>query len=113
MSKRNKLLIRLIEASGNIEAIVADLKTFSWDSETALVTLTRPDVIRILERYLEERLAADSIEYWANAVEGREDIKYETRYEDVLGEAIHQLANPLLTEPLSVSSAHDLIETLR
>jgi len=112
MSTREKLLVSLVEASGDVGATVSALSALPWDSHVALATLTRPDVLRLLTQYFEGKLAAEVVENWANAIEGREDIKYETGYEDVLSEVIHQLANPLLTVPLSLSSAQEIIEVL-
>ncbi|MDX2094402.1 MAG: hypothetical protein SFW64_00435 [Alphaproteobacteria bacterium] len=112
MRTRAELLVSLVEASDRVSRIVSDLNKFPWDSPVALLTLTRSDVARILGRYEEGRLTADEVEAWANAIEGREDIAYEINHEEVLAEIIHQLANPLITVPLTPSSAHAMMERI-
>ncbi len=112
MKERKEILLRLVEASDALQDIVLDLNRLSWDSSRPLVTLTRPDIARVLGRYLNEELSENDIELWANAIEGREDVQYEIGHEDILAEAIHQLANPLLTSALTLASAQELLDSL-
>lgn len=76
------------------------LSRFPWDSAGEMVTLTRFDILRVLERFTRSQLSAADIEAWANLIEGREDIAYDPQYADAVQEAIYCLANPLLTQPL-------------
>jgi hypothetical protein len=68
--------------------------------------------VRVLGRFINEELNENEVEAWANAIEGREDIDYEIGYEELLSDVIHQLANPLLTVPLTTSSAEEILDSL-
>jgi hypothetical protein len=52
-------------------------------------------------RMPEGSISAADVEDWANAVEGREDVGREAGYESLLNDAIFELANPMLHEPLT------------
>ncbi len=108
MIARKMILTKLIEGSIPPTVAEAELKKFSWDSEVTEVILTRVHLRHILSLYLADRVSAVQLESWANAIEGREDIGFEAGYEDRLNEAIHQLANPLLTSPITVETITEL-----
>lgn len=113
MQSRTQLLSNLLSYSHPLEQTVASLRQFSWDAEAGLIILSRNHAIQLLERYLRNDLANSDVEAWANAIEGREDIDYESGYEDSLQEIIHILANPILTEPLDVELAERLLKKLQ
>lgn len=83
-----------------------------WDSDRQLVILKRQDVAAILERYLANELSAADVEDWANALENREDLGYEQGSKDLLSLVIEELANPLLTRPLSKGISFAWLEQL-
>jgi hypothetical protein len=113
MQSRTQLLANLLRYSHPLEETIANLRQFPWDSEVALIVLSRNHVVELLERYLLGNLANCDVEAWANAIEGREDINYESGHENILQEIIHILANPVLTEPLDHLLAERLIKKLR
>jgi hypothetical protein len=113
MKSRIQVLTDLLDYSYPLEQMVLSLRQFPWDAETVLVILHRRHIIQLLERYLGKELANGEVEAWANAIEGREDIDYESEHEDILQEIIHILANPVLTESLDINLAEHLIKTLQ
>ena len=84
-----------------LSTILPILKTFPWDSNQAIITLKKEHLIHILSQYLNHSLSAIDLENWANAVECREDISYETEGEDFINDIIFNLANPILSDSLS------------
>jgi hypothetical protein len=84
-----------------LSTILPILKTFPWDSNQAIITLKKEHLIHILNQYLNQSLSAIDLENWANAIECREDIIYETEDEDFINDIIFDLANPILSDPLS------------
>lgn len=112
MKSRTQLLASLLSYDAPVAQIAGELKKFPWDAETALVTLARENVIQVLERYLRGELEASKVEEWANAIEAREDISFEAGYEEALQEAIYQLANPLLTMPLTTELMQQIKKNL-
>jgi hypothetical protein len=77
------------------------LKTFPWDSNQTIIILKKEHLIHILNQYLNHSLSAIDLENWANAIECREDITYETESEDFINDIIFDLANPILNAPIS------------
>lgn len=85
---------------------------YPWDAEEPLVVLTPVHLARVLSRYMQGEITAQELEDWANAIESREDIAYETAHKAPLAQAIYQLANPLLTQPITPVSIQQLFATL-
>ena len=84
-----------------LSTILPILKTFPWDSNQTIITLKKEHLIHILNQYLNHSLSASDLENWANAIECREDITYETESEDFINDIIFDLANPILNAPIS------------
>lgn len=90
---------------GLVSEALLRLRTFPWDSETELVTLTRGDALGLLDEYLRGELTRASFEAWAEAVEVRDDIGMEEGFEDLLRSFIFELANPEIDGQLTKSKA--------
>ena len=106
-----EVLQQLISYSGDLNIILLELSSYGWDFEEAVIILTHEHILSILERYLSGELTQQQLEDWGNAIEGREDIDYEEAYEEHIADAIHHLANPLLTEPITSDSVRNVIST--
>ena len=113
-NETNRLAIvrDLLELSKPLEEIIAQLVTLNCDYEGHGVELTRNHLAMALRRYLQGELSDADIESWANQIEGREDIQFETDSEQEIEDVLYELANPLLTEALSLTRAKALIEKL-
>lgn len=109
MKTRLELLNSLIEFKQPLSSILSSLKTFFWDSDEVLVTLEKEHLIHVISQYLNNHFSAVDVENWANAIEGREDIGYATQDEDILNNIIFDLANPILTSPLSPEIAREYL----
>lgn len=90
--------------------VARDLSAFVWDSERSLVTLNPAHISAVLNRFLAGNLSEIDVEGWANAIECREDIGI--LQPSPVAEAILELANPLLTRPLTRQSAVELVAAL-
>ena len=102
---RLNLVKNLVEFSEPLQNIVAQLATMNWDYDGECITLTRRHVASVLKQYIQGRFSEDDIEFWANQIEGREDIVFEINHEEKIEEILYHLANPLLTQPLSHTQA--------
>ncbi len=112
MKDRETLLRSLLALDRPLEEIRSGLSLLGWDSSDDLAFFTKDHALSILRRFLGRSLSANKVEEWANAIEGREDIGFESRYESILRDLIHELANPLLTRPLTYSSATEWVAHL-
>ncbi len=99
---RKTALENLIQFNLPIEQAISDLAQFEWDSEIELVSLEAAQIHHALQLFTQGNISAFEVEAWANAIECREDIKIEPL---LVNEAMHELANPQLTQPLSVERA--------
>ncbi|MDX2244103.1 MAG: hypothetical protein NW224_25790 [Leptolyngbyaceae cyanobacterium bins.302] len=112
MSTRTELLTSLLNFDQPLRQITSTLATFGWDSNRSLVVLNQNHIAMVLTRYLNGELSEVDVEGWANAIEGREDITYKDDIGDELNDVIYQLANPLLTVPMSETFAKALLKQL-
>lgn len=112
MKTRQEYLNALVNFDQPLSTILPILKTFPWDSREAIITLKKEHLIDVLDRYLKNTLSATDLENWANAIECREDITYETDYEDIINDIIFDLANPTLNDPLSPKLVEQYISQL-
>ena len=88
----------------------SDLSQLAWDSDAPQVQLEATHIVNALSKFVAGEASVDQIEAWANAIECRDDIAYSPQ--SPVGVVLHELANPLLTEPLSQQSAQRLIASL-
>jgi hypothetical protein len=91
-----------------ISDLVDDIRHLPWDSEQPVVQMSRVDALSVMHRYDAGELSNMDIEEWANTIEGRDDIGLESHPE--LRDFIFQLANPILTQPLTSETARTWIE---
>lgn len=112
MKTRQEYLNALVNFDQPLSTILPILKTFSWDSSEAIITLKKEHLIDVLDRYLNNALSVTDLENWADAIECREDIAYETDYEAIINDIIFDLANPTLNDPLSPKLIEQYISQL-
>ena len=107
--ERSQLLQSLLKLDRPLDQILLPLNQLGWDSDEELATLHPQHLISILNRYLNGELSPVAVENWANAIECREDLDWES---EAISSLIHELANPLLTRPLSEDTAREWLEQL-
>jgi hypothetical protein len=107
---RTATLEALVKISIPLSEAISRLAEFPWDSETELVLLTPKDFCRVLSLFHQGSLSAAEVEDWANALECRDDVGISTSQGH---ELLHELANPLLTQPLSDERANFWLPQLK
>jgi hypothetical protein len=113
MRRRAELLWELLSFKRPAGEIVRDLAPFGWDSDEELVVLTPGHLGAVLERFVAGTLTADDTSSWAEAIEGRDDIGLQKGFEPLLKQLLFELANPDITEELTLRRAETLIRDLR
>lgn len=109
---RTDALQALLRLDRPLDEITSVLGQYPWDSETELVVLSCADVAIVLERFISGGLTAIEVENWADAIECRDDIGFETKSMKLLKEVVRELANPVLTTELTQHSARSLLNRL-
>jgi hypothetical protein len=102
----------LLEMTMPLERIVGQLAEMAWDYEGEGVDLTQGHLASVLQRYLRAEVSEADVEVWANQVEGRDDVQLEAGSELIIEEVLHELANPLLTQPLDRIRAQQVLNKL-
>lgn len=87
------ILLDLVHFKNNIDTLKNMLSEIGFDSETELVSMSRDDIVKILQRSLDKNISFLELEEWANLIECREDIGFE---DEKTQEMIFKLANPYL-----------------
>ncbi len=95
---RTATLTALVKVTMPIHEAISRLADFAWDSESELVLLTSEDFYHVLSLFKQDSLSVAEVEDWANALECRDDVGFAS---EQARELLHELANPLLTQPLS------------
>ena len=103
-TSRTELVERLLHFDAPLAPTLAALREFGWDCTEPLAILDALSVRSVLQRYLSGSLTAPDVEAWADAIECRDDVDYSS-FRDI----IYELANPLLTRPLTLATAQELL----
>jgi len=112
MTTRREYLEFLLQYDRPIKDITKALKTHGWDCDDELVALTSSHIRGVLSRFLAGNLVTADVEAWANAIEGRDDIGFDSEYEQFLIDVVFFLANPRLNEQLTEECAKRLMAEL-
>ena len=110
--RRKQLLNALLNLEPGIEETYSALANMAWDCPTELVTLRTQHVASVLGRFIDGRIDGEYVERWANAIEAREDVAFDSAQEESLRHILFVLANPELSQPLSIQSATEFLEGL-
>ncbi|MCO5965484.1 hypothetical protein [Sinorhizobium meliloti] len=103
-------LSALMKLDRPLQEVRGYLPAFGWDAE-AVITLSRFDLVAILQRFSTGELDAATVQEWADTIECREDIQFEAGHEESVASAIHDLANPCLQGDLN-TIAPDVVAAL-
>ena len=112
MSERKKALDALLGFEQPVEQLRTALAAFSWDAATELAFLSSSHMANALSRFIGGNTAATEVQAWANAIEGRDDIGFESANEQLLRELLHELANPVLTQSLTRERVVELLKKI-
>jgi hypothetical protein len=104
-ARRGAAVRDLLELRVPVAQAVAALGRFEWDCDEELRTLTRADALRMLGGFQRHELTVGDCRLWAEALEGRDDVGFESGAEDVLKEFLFQIATPELAGPLTHEAA--------
>ena len=87
------ILLDLVHFKNNIDTLKNMLSQIGFDSEIELVSMSRDNIVEILQRSLDKKISFLELEEWVNLIECREDIGFE---DEKTQEMIFKLANPYL-----------------
>lgn len=91
MEDRKEILSNLIYYDKSLDDIKTKLKNFSWDCETPLIIMNNLHLSSVLKRCIEGHISVGEIVDWANTIECRDDIDFQSSQ---IQEIVFQLASP-------------------
>jgi len=112
-TEQAEVLKSIVTFSRTVAELKQAVRCLSWDSPTSEVSLTRTDVSSALQRYLDGAISSKDVEEWANLIEGREDIGFESGCVETLRELVNELANPVTMGALTSQRAETWLRRLR
>ncbi len=102
MSDRAELLKGLVEFRVPAEPILKELGSLGWDwDEDPLLVLVADHFLAVFRRFLDGEIDAGQLEEWAENLESREDIGFDSPNEEFLKDLLSRLATPENNEPLT------------
>jgi len=105
---RHAILLNLVQWTKSPSVCHRELMRYPWDRTEPLVEVRRVDVRNALHRALGNGVALRELEEWANCIEVRDDLSFQSGARD----AVHVIANPALHGGLTRASIEHLIMTL-
>ena len=110
MTSRAELLRRLAEFREPPGPLLEQLRTFPFDLlGDPLLVLTKEHFLSIFDRYLNGELSESQVQDWAEHLECRDDVSFDSDAVEVLVDIQCWLANPGINGGISP----DIIRTMR
>lgn len=106
---RKELLDDVLNYKYSWPLLAEKLRGVPFSSPCSVVSVDPHHVVATLERFLGGQISALDVEEWANIIEMREDIGFNGKTKD----AVWELANPQLTQALTLDVARRIIKELR
>lgn len=106
VNQRRAVVADLVGIRKPVEQAAARLREFPWDSDEELVVLGPAEMRAALRKFIDGTISASDLEAWANAVEGRDDIRFEPAG---IIDLITEIANPILFSPITIPSMRALL----
>lgn len=109
MRKRQDILSDLISMHGDLSKLSQELSQYPWDIEKPILQIKSGDIQTILRLVADGVISTDSLIYWANLIECREDLDVE---DDYLEKIIFELANPEINGEVTLYKVNAIIREL-
>jgi hypothetical protein len=118
MNRRAEILHAFVKGEPVGNSLLEELRAFGWDwhEEEPLALVAKSDLLRIIDMFLSDQISADQLERWAEFLEVREDVDFDSHQRDLLRDVFFRIANPIVHEPLTKDSVRGMrneLEPLR
>ena len=113
LKKRKTLVTQLVNYEGDPQRLVEELRKFGWDCDKELAEIKIEQIEKVLKLYLKHEISENDLKIWAECLECREDISFETTHEEVISETIFLLANPEINYEIDHILVKKMINKLR
>ena len=117
MTRRAEILQELVRYERPTHPLLEELRTFGWDWDgEPLLILRKDDLLSIIGRFLSGGITATQLQQWAENLECREDVAFDSSDQELIDGVFFRLAAPFINEPLTTESVtrmkHELLGTI-
>jgi hypothetical protein len=99
MRTRSDILEDLINLNIRPAVLTEELAMYEWDSPSPIILIDIEVVSNVVSRYVKDEINYSDLEEWANAIECRDDIGFEsTRLQEFISEIANTPINGLKTK---------------
>ena len=109
MRSREDVLADLVNLSSELLGLQRELSKYPWDTENSLLIIKKTDFSKILLRSIEGEITFKDLEDWANMIECRDDLGFET-FE--IQEFIFELSNPEINGIITKQRLQEILKEL-
>lgn len=109
MEDRKAILLQIFKRKDRLDILKKKIDTFDWDFEYPLLVIKEVDMQHELLRFITEEVSFSEIEEWANILEGREDINFES---EKIEQIIYELANPIINQKITYELLKSMLNEL-
>jgi hypothetical protein len=99
-----------LKADGHLQAEFDKLLRASSVANPMIVTRRTLQVA--LQRLLAGRVGAEELTAWANDIEGRDEVRYESGFEKLIATILFEIATPEINRPLAPAGVRELLGRL-
>lgn len=107
--KRKEILSDLLNLNGSVSALIKELSRLPWDIKEPILNVKPQHLLKAISIVGNREDDFNLIEEWANAVEVRDDLEFES---DLVQELIEELANPILNGGYDLLRLKDIEQQL-
>lgn len=107
--ERLQTLLDLITINKSLILLEKEIQKYNWDIEYPLVKVTHNDFLNVFKKYLHDLISDEEIVLWANLIECRDDIEFES---PDLQEIIFFIANPEINGDVNKDLIRNLSQTI-
>jgi hypothetical protein len=91
MRNRIDILKDILQLKGDLTILQKEISGYPWDCEIPLITVTKTDIVNILNKCANDEISLGELTNWANIIECRDDLDFEN---EKIQDLIFELANP-------------------
>lgn len=111
-ASHEETLRKLVLLTEPVRRLRHRVEAFKWENDDALITLTRDHLRSAINKYLDGEITAADLEEWADLIECRDEIDFETSHAEEIAGAVENLANPSLFGNLNAERCRNLLDDL-
>ena len=87
-----------------------EISGYPWDCEIPLITISKTDMVYIINECVNDEISLEELTNWANIIECRDDFDFEN---EKIQELIFELANPEINKENGKNRLMDIVKELK